>query len=641
MLAFGCTCNAHLPTMMHCFSCSAWSLVLLVGLGTVIANEDSGSVTFFPSPDFTGPAKRVFVGTSNACINVNCLEDAPRSIFWTNLDGDNTVNTDGGSIVFFSNADCRGPSVMFATHAEDSPATLVGTTVEKGIGSFAVRTGDTPLKPSANAVCADADLTADATRADSFSGTITFHQLPFRFGSATWSDMSPWSTLNSKKESQLYFYEDADCRGYQHRYAQTAQAFDFRLDRLSVVKSVMLEQYSPFSLTHKNVTLTINSTLVPVAPFSGTVTLTDKTTGKHQHIGPALALYRDMDCEAVLGSPQYTTDGTVDIDLQKHDVKAVQSFMLWVNYDFSNQTSAEARHIEARDYEFKHRKVKQKFMDCNHRWLHRFDYRRLCMDTDAALRDIRIEAEDVRVDAVVGQTDNAMIFRGSLHRHVVLVKKLRPELEKNESARETFLYEAKLASELTHLKILKFIGVYWTPRHEVGCVYEYAAVHDLISFLRLHRHILPWMTTPESDAAGLPTKLSIAIDVAEALVLLHSFLPPYPHGNLSVKSVVLTANGTAKLWNFRPADVNSVASQTTTSTWGSTREAHNDDIAAFGTLLLELDRCATGPFCPDFSSSCPEAVAELARKCWSEHPHKRPASTDLFFTLKRIGKGKW
>ncbi|DBA05021.1 TPA: hypothetical protein N0F65_000709 [Lagenidium giganteum] len=260
-----------------------------------------------------------------------------------------------------------------------------------------------------------------------------------------------------------------------------------------------------------------------------------------------------------------------------------------------------------------------------------------------------------------------MVYEGVFLNQAVTVKRLVPELAKDEYSRDVFMYEAKVAAQLDHPKIVRFVGVYWTTVSDIGSVFERMSGGELNEYLAAHYSELVW-TRParpsmeERPASAsdveLPTKLQLAIDVAEALVLLHSFHPPIAHGNLSSKSVWLDGSGTAKLWNFRPVGVEALAhSMMDTSRSGTvtgTRTMDNGDICAFGQLLVELDWCEPAQshlrpvetpadalvmselIEPEFTSSCPPVVTQLARRCLVFSPYDRPTAIEIFYELRKL-----
>ncbi|DBA05040.1 TPA: hypothetical protein N0F65_000728 [Lagenidium giganteum] len=217
-----------------------------------------------------------------------------------------------------------------------------------------------------------------------------------------------------------------------------------------------------------------------------------------------------------------------------------------------------------------------------------------------------------------------------------MVKKLFPERAQDEDAKQLLIYEAKLASQLDHPKIVRFLGVCWTLQSDVGSVYELVDGGDLATFLRTNRRALSWAKASSKDGSSLPTKLQLAIDIAEALVLLHSFYPPISHGNLTTKSVVVTASGVAKVWNFRPVGLLGVADPD-----ASDRGIVHSDISAFGALLVELDWCEPADThfdeksVPMLSTSCPRVVAQLARRCLSTTAAEHPSALEAVFELRR------
>lgn len=176
---------------------------------------------------------------------------------------------------------------------------------------------------------------------------------------------------------------------------------------------------------------------------------------------------------------------------------------------------------------------------------------------------------------------------------VVMYALLRSKLQRGKRRLEReFVEQARLASSLEHLCIVQFIGITFgtnsqsqkaTHRWKMGVVFEYMQLGSLDSLFALERtrregkqyhralsaassplavgQAFSWFPSPPSTsitedrkdgdavtrvAAALNLcKLSIALDVAMALVYLHSM--GHVHGNLHAGTVLLNEQGEAKL----------------------------------------------------------------------------------------------
>ncbi|KAG1693234.1 hypothetical protein DVH05_023699 [Phytophthora capsici] len=142
-----------------------------------------------------------------------------------------------------------------------------------------------------------------------------------------------------------------------------------------------------------------------------------------------------------------------------------------------------------------------------------------------------------------------------------------------------FIGEIRLSSTLSHPQIIVFYGFVQTTYvaeliegEGVALVMEYMDKGDLNSFVQHHKHNVqdnPSRTDYDEDllqsdgevdlstdsgrwswrrsCAVYKSKLSIAIEVVQALQYLHSFSQPLFHGNLSSRKVFLDSDWTVKL----------------------------------------------------------------------------------------------
>ncbi|DAZ94585.1 TPA: hypothetical protein N0F65_004345 [Lagenidium giganteum] len=243
----------------------------------------------------------------------------------------------------------------------------------------------------------------------------------------------------------------------------------------------------------------------------------------------------------------------------------------------------------------------------------------------------------------------AIVYTALCQSHAVIVKKLLPELKANKFAREALIYEAKLVSQLDHPKIVRCVGLYWTPHGDLGLVYEPMGGTNLATFLHEYKQTLSWTSFTGEAPFRRPPKLRIALDLAEALTLLHSYDPPIVHGKLSAENVLLTSHSVAKIWNFQPVVDQNFNSFLEHVEQGITKPAGSTtcDIVAFGGLLVNLgaideDQAASTPKpgarMERTNSSCRVKLAELCRCCLGGRNGDHPSALQVFAELNHLHK---
>ncbi|KAJ0394151.1 hypothetical protein P43SY_009837 [Pythium insidiosum] len=143
----------------------------------------------------------------------------------------------------------------------------------------------------------------------------------------------------------------------------------------------------------------------------------------------------------------------------------------------------------------------------------------------------------------------------------VAVKSLRDPRRVSNDVVERFVREALLLAALEHPRIVPLLGVAWTSPVDLAIVLQLAERGDLLSLLaavRPSRQETVEETkeeTTESDASAaddrLPFQLRIrvALEIAEALVYLHSLSPAVLHRDLKSGNVLLDAE-----WHVLVAD---------------------------------------------------------------------------------------
>ncbi|GLE01196.1 hypothetical protein PINS_up010026 [Pythium insidiosum] len=163
-------------------------------------------------------------------------------------------------------------------------------------------------------------------------------------------------------------------------------------------------------------------------------------------------------------------------------------------------------------------------------------------------------------------------------------------------------------------------------------------------------------------------KICIAIDVACALMYLHSLVPLIIHRDLKSHNVLLSDEVRAKLSDFGLSRERSFEETMTngvgTLLWTAPEilrgEAYTEkaDIFSYGILLSELDTClppyslndevqqqhlssmqlmhlvTKGAISPRFRSSCPPSLETLALRCVSLCAAARPSAAEIVFQLR-------
>ncbi|KAJ0409549.1 hypothetical protein ATCC90586_010060 [Pythium insidiosum] len=245
---------------------------------------------------------------------------------------------------------------------------------------------------------------------------------------------------------------------------------------------------------------------------------------------------------------------------------------------------------------------------------------------------------------------------------------------------QQFVHEIKFHAHLEHPKIVAFLGVAWTMASDLQMVLEYMSNGDLRAYLS---SIQPKIEPLDGDGVAHywdAWALQIAIDIAEALVYLHSLAPAAIHRDLKSRNVLLSDRFSAKLCDFGVArvlnddgscspqddDVKTDHSETMTGGVGTARWAAPEvilghqryttavDMYSFGVILSELDSrslpyadqpslpesallslVCNGELRPQFRAVSPPAIAELGERCLAFDPTQRPSAVEAAYVLRQ------
>ncbi|KAG6957126.1 hypothetical protein JG687_00010182 [Phytophthora cactorum] len=250
-----------------------------------------------------------------------------------------------------------------------------------------------------------------------------------------------------------------------------------------------------------------------------------------------------------------------------------------------------------------------------------------------------------------------------------------------ESALRRFVAEIRFLATLSHPKIVAFYGVAWsTPsKLDSGSSNNATDLQMVLEFMSggdLRQYLARTRSDVRARAWGA-RKLSMALDIAEALAYLHSRQPkPILHRDLKSRNILLDSTLTAKVADFgvsrygishslegeeddeeESGDQFAMTRSIGTSRWiapevlsGDARYSTAVDIYSFGVILSELDShelpfsevtlsngqplpesavlelLRTGAIHPSLSDRCPRGVAMLMMECLTLEPTLRPTA---------------
>ncbi|KAJ0391698.1 hypothetical protein P43SY_003779 [Pythium insidiosum] len=105
-------------------------------------------------------------------------------------------------------------------------------------------------------------------------------------------------------------------------------------------------------------------------------------------------------------------------------------------------------------------------------------------DQDSLLLMMRIPFVDVRFGHVVAEGDITEVVRGTFENQPVAIKQLTKARRRDVREIAMFAREASFLSQLTHERIVTFIGVAWSTPSELCIVTEFMAGGSLLNWLK-------------------------------------------------------------------------------------------------------------------------------------------------------------
>ncbi|KAF1327742.1 Tkl protein kinase, partial [Globisporangium splendens] len=289
---------------------------------------------------------------------------------------------------------------------------------------------------------------------------------------------------------------------------------------------------------------------------------------------------------------------------------------------------------------------------------------------DEELLPYRLPREDLQLLNEIAVGGFGIVYLANFYDQVVVVKQIAPKKMNSKEILKRFMAEIRLYARLEHPKIARFIGLSWTTLMDLSLVMEYLPNGDLHALLKENRAlpngraVFTWF----SEDSQPRSKILIALDVAEALVYLHSYDPKIIHRDLKSKNVLMSEEWVAKLADFgisREASENTMTGGMGTTAWiapevlQGERYSEKADIYSFGVVLSELDTCghpynsnrdsddslsdpkiallvSTNAIKPTIEDDCPEAIRDVILSCVEFDPARRPTALEVHYRLRQI-----
>ncbi|KAL4111620.1 hypothetical protein PRIC1_003298 [Phytophthora ramorum] len=308
--------------------------------------------------------------------------------------------------------------------------------------------------------------------------------------------------------------------------------------------------------------------------------------------------------------------------------------------------------------------------------------------TDDDILQVRLLQEEVVRGKLLAKGGYGAVYLATFQNEKVVTKQLLPERARDKRWLISFMEEIRICSTLDHPKIVHFIGVTWSSLLDINMVMEYMPRGDLSTLLQKQqqreardefaRDGYSWFHSV-GNADNMKCKSLMALDIAEALVYLHSFESPIIHRDLKPKNVLLSDTWEAKLTDFgisRELDEDqTMTAEIGTVSWIAPEVLRGEhysekaDVYSFGVILTELDTCrrpysqgvpgesnrggnnktsntriavlvSAGTLRPEVHADCPRSVRNLVDMCLAFDPEDRPSALQIHYELRNLELGE-
>jgi mitogen-activated protein kinase kinase kinase 7 len=272
----------------------------------------------------------------------------------------------------------------------------------------------------------------------------------------------------------------------------------------------------------------------------------------------------------------------------------------------------------------------------------------------------RIPFEQIELGSLLSKGAYGEVWRCTYQGEEVAVKRLLQTRQIQYSDLQAFTMEIQLTASLDHPNIIRMIGVAWNTLQNLYMVIEFLENGDLQDYLKKHGTEMSW----EKE------KMQIAIDIMSGLSYLHHLHPPVIHRDIKSRNVLLSSELEAKLIDFgisrnekRHKERNQLTAGVGTPYWTAPEilkgSSYNEkaDIYSFGVVLSEMDTCQMpysdaigsngenmhqvqilqkvleGNLQPNFLTTCPQKILQIAKACLELDPILRPSAKEILQLL--------
>ncbi|TMW61858.1 hypothetical protein Poli38472_010921 [Pythium oligandrum] len=281
---------------------------------------------------------------------------------------------------------------------------------------------------------------------------------------------------------------------------------------------------------------------------------------------------------------------------------------------------------------------------------------------DEELLRHRLDPKLVQVERHLAAGTYGEVFLATYEGQRVVVKRLKNR-DSSRAEIQQFVSEIKMMATFRFPKIVRFVGVVWTKESDIALVTEYMENGDLRAHLDKNKR--------RARDGWTIAKLRIALDIAEALVYLHSLDPPMIHRDLKSCNVLVDHEMSACLSDFGTTravdDSRTMTAEVGTALWmapevlSGLRYDQSADIYSLGVILSELDThelpfrdddqresaqaadgtfimglVASGTIRVKFLPTCPADIVKLATQCTELDPAVRPSTLEVAYSLRSI-----
>ncbi|XP_072015376.1 serine/threonine-protein kinase TNNI3K-like [Amphiura filiformis] len=267
-------------------------------------------------------------------------------------------------------------------------------------------------------------------------------------------------------------------------------------------------------------------------------------------------------------------------------------------------------------------------------------------------KNFHLDINEVEIQETIGSGSFGKVYKGFCRNKPVAIKRYRANAFPAKSDVDMFCREVSILCKLNSPYVINFIGACIQDPSHFAIVTQYVSGGSLFSIVHEQKRVI-----------DMPSKMTIAVDVAKGMDYLHSLKQPIIHRDLNSHNILLHENGHAVVADFgesrflRAMDEDNMTKQPGNLRWmapevftQNTKYSVMADVFSYALCLWELlsgelpfghlkPAAAAAEMAyrntrPPIAITFPKSIVNILQVTWHPNPDERPTFVEICTMLE-------